>query len=97
MKGVCLFFMLSVGILMGCKDQGASSKEITTTISEDINLPAQLKEVMDAHGGLDTWNKQRSMSYEMVTKDKKEKQYIDLRDRREVINTGDYSMGFDGE
>ena len=77
----------------GCKPKALPS----VYEKEKINIPEELRSVMDAHGGLSTWKSMRSMSYEMGADEDVEKQYIDLWDRRELIETTDYSMGYDGK
>ena len=92
-----LRYCFSIGILtvllFACKGEAVKSAEV----KEELNIPVDVKKVLNAHGGIETWKAMRSMSYEMPKDDKVEKQFIDLWDRREMIETEEYKMGYDGK
>ncbi len=94
---IIMFLAISLSIL-ACKPSAPAAKENTQKVemATAVNLPSKLKKVMDAHGGMDAWNSMKSMSYEMGDDEDVEKQFVDLRDRRERIETADYNMGYDG-
>ena len=71
----------------------------STDTTEKIDLsqyPTELQSIFKAHGGLDLWNEQKGMSYEIVKEGQNEKQLIDLKDRRERIEASNITMGYDG-
>jgi len=80
-------------VVVSCKSEKVKP-EIETKKVE--HLPANLLAVINAHGGLERWSSKRALSYDVIHKEDIEKQYIDLRDRRELVVTNDYNMGFDG-
>jgi len=70
------------------------SKQQEVQVTEPtISYPEAFTKVMDAHGGLDTWKSYRTLSYDMG----EEKQTIDLHDRRELIKSQNFTMGYDGD
>lgn len=62
-----------------------------------MGYPEALKRVFEAHGGLDAWKAQRTLTYEMPKESLSETHTIDLKTREDRIDTEGYSMGFDGE
>lgn len=64
---------------------------------DEKKYPEAIAAVFDAHGGLDTWHKMNSLSYEIVKPTATEKQTIDLKSRNDLIETDNYAIGFDGE
>jgi hypothetical protein len=59
--------------------------------------PAELVKMWDAHGGLDTWKKMSLLTYHFASGEKKEIHFIDLNNRKVLINGDGYDIGFDGE
>ena len=86
--------LLCFCFLVACKE--APKVEAPKMDKTEKALPSYVSAVMDAHGGLDRWNKMTSMSYVMEKSSGDEKQSIDLRDRRELVQTDDYQLGYDG-
>lgn len=62
-----------------------TAEAVVTTTAPNANLPANFKQVLDAHGGLAAWKEFRELSYSMPKGEGKEFQLIDLQDRREYI------------
>ena len=91
------FYLGIIAIAIGCQS-GTSGKNVAdaASVKAEVNYPAPLLKVFDAHGGLDQWQKMLAMSYEIVKTGGNEKQFIDLMDRREKIEAPDFTMGFDG-
>lgn len=84
----CLFSFLALVLLMG--QSCTSTKSLTKAIPSDIDA------VMDHHGGMQEWNRYKSMSYEIVKEKGNEKQMVNLHDRRERIEGSNFTMGYDG-
>ncbi len=83
-----------------CK-QNAKQEETKTVIDTKIaetpkKYPKALQNVFDAHGGINNWKEERTLSYELPKPDAKETQTIDLWSRKDRVDTDNLSIGFDG-
>lgn len=97
-KLALVVFTLSV---FSCKD--ISKKEQEVKISENDTsesvikkYPEALEKIFNAHGGLDSWQEYKTLSYEIPKEKNKEIHTIDLYSRMDVISIGGVEMGFDG-
>lgn len=94
---IILFAFFS--LCLACNPPAEKQTETTTT-APTIDLtkyPTALQKIFAKHGGLEQWNKMRAMSYEMVKEGENEKQFIDLKDRREKIEGNNFITGYDGK
>lgn len=91
--------------LLGVTSCKEAPKE-TSVASEKLKMeketpkkeyPEALTKVFDAHGGLDTWKKKRTLTFTIPEPDVAEIHTIDLYDRRDKIEMPTTSMGFDGD
>ena len=99
MKNQILFFTLSL-VLFSCNEKTSKPKEVdtnTNSISAENIYPEALIQVFEAHGGLKSWKKQRTLTYTIPKPDNPEIHYTDLLSRKDKIETPSYEMGFDGE
>ena len=97
-----LYLLLFTIIASACKNEVKSEiptitkeiekEQITTSI-----YPETITKVFDAHGGIDNWNKMKMLSFTMEKPDGKEVTTINLKTRAELIDTPDYTMGYDGK
>lgn len=55
-----------------------------------------LTKAFEVHGGIDNWDKFRTLTFEIVGEEENEKQVIDLRNRKVNVSTSNYTIGFDG-
>ena len=53
--------------------------------------------ILDYHGGIDQWQKMKSMTYEIVKEGGNEKQQIDILRRKERIEGNNFLTGYDGQ
>lgn len=85
MKKIIAIFVLTA-ILISCK---SSEKK------EDVykNYPENVAKILKKHGGLDTWNMLQVLSFNKG----KEAHTVDLHSRKTVINSPNYSLGFNGK
>ncbi|MDN5203216.1 DUF6503 family protein [Fulvivirgaceae bacterium BMA10] len=60
------------------------------------NFPEEFASALKAHGGFETWQKYKTLEYDLVKKDGGDHQMIDLQDRRVLLNNDTYKIGFDG-
>lgn len=57
------------------------------------NYPENIANVLKKHGGLDNWKKLQVLSFNKG----EEAHTVDLHSRKTVVNTPNYSLGFDGK
>jgi len=94
---ILLFFV----VVLACKqtpktEQVEESAPKEVTVSKSV-YPDALVKVFDAHGGLEQWKKQRTLSYVLPKPELSETHTIDLWSRKDRIDTEQFSMGFDGD
>jgi hypothetical protein len=93
LNSYCSTVILTIIIcLFSCKPETIEKIEVDLS-----QYPDDIQKIFEAHGGLDNWAIQKSMSYEIEKDGQNEKQIIDLKDRRERIEAADFKMGFDGK
>lgn len=74
-----------------------TSKTETTTV-EQKEFPAFFQKVLDAHGGLETWNKMNTLKFSSTRRAPITNYTIDLKNRKEIIEAeGKYTLGNDGK
>lgn len=84
-----------------CKNESKpDSKETLDSISKDeittSIYPETITKVFDAHGGIDQWNKMKTLSFSIKRDGGNEVTTTDLKSRMELITTPNYKMGYDG-
>lgn len=88
--------LVTVLFLYSCND--STVKEATSEkVDYYKNIPAELKPVFEAHGGLEKWNEMQALTYSFLRGEKDEVQKMDLRNRKARIEGKGYTIGFDGE
>ena len=85
MKKLAVLFLVAI-VSVSCKTE--PKKEI-----KKENFPAELARVFEKHGGIDTWRKARTLSFNLG----EEAHTSDLWSRKIVVNSPKYSMGYDGK
>ena len=87
--------------MTACKnDQKKEATDINDIKHDDITTsiyPESITKVFDAHGGIDTWNKMKTLSFTMNKPFGKEVTTTNLTTRAERIETPNYTIGFDGK
>lgn len=96
MKNVLLIFTLLL-TFAACKNEPTTTETTTTPPADLTKYPAALQKVFAKHGGLDTWNKMQALTFEIVDSLGNEKTQTDLHNRRERIESPDFTMGYDGD
>ncbi|MFK7809692.1 MAG: DUF6503 family protein [Saprospiraceae bacterium] len=94
------FILLFVTVLLGCEQTEAPKQETTSPVAETINLdryPEALQKVFAKHGSLERWNEMNALYFEIEKEEGNEKTSVDLKDRRERIETTDFITGYDGK
>ncbi len=90
MKKLALLIVITV-ISFGCKNE--AKKEVVKEEIATKEYPKALSAIFEKHGGIDNWDKMKTLSYGL----KAEEHTTDLHSRKTVINSSDYSLGFDGK
>ena len=96
----------TIGILIllititACQDK-AAKKETPTTEAEATEVKAShpkiMRDILQAHGGIEHWRSKRNLIFEIPRTDYNEKHTVDLYSRKDRIDTPAYTMGFDGK
>lgn len=58
--------------------------------------PQTLQKVLNAHGGLDTWDRYKTLSFTIPSEPVSETHTIDLHSRKDQVQRGSASLGYDG-
>ncbi len=90
---------------LSCKDaqKETNSNSTLPVIDKIVSIEiiggpvANIKRVFEAHGGLDTWKKQKTLVYDLPKPDFTETHSIDLISRKDKITSANHTMGYDGE
>lgn len=90
-------------LIIGCKDVPQKTTENNAIVvnteevlTKDDRYPEAFRNVLNAHGTLAKWKTKETLSFEMPKPNQNEIHTIDLKSRRDRIDLGDISMGFDG-
>jgi hypothetical protein len=82
-------------MIVSCKNEPkkeVSKKEAEKEVKKE-NFPDELGKVFQTHGGIDTWRKLQTLSFNID----EEVHTSDLHSRKIVINSPKYSLGFNGK
>ena len=99
----CVIVLLSVAfVFLSCqekeKETPPKSEVSSASGSNEVErYPVELQKVFKAHGGLEHWKRQRTLSFVIAKPENAETHIIDLNSRKDKIETEQYDMGFDGE
>lgn len=99
MKFIVSFFILSLFVISCNQKKTHQIAEQPATVSKDLpvkNYPETINTIFEAHGGLENWRKQRTLSYVLPKPGNPEKHTIDLSKRFDKITSEDFDLGFDG-
>jgi hypothetical protein len=92
--------LLIIVLFSACKNEKQTESTVVNEVKkEDIITsiyPESITKVFNAHGGIDTWNTMKLLSFTMEKPNGKEVTTLNLKTRAEVIETPDYKMGYDG-
>lgn len=92
-----LFFLFAISIsLLACQDAPAEATTATEETPARV-LPASFTKVLDAHGGLEQWQKMQTLTFDRVNSAGNEKIFVNLKSRHDKIEAPNFKMGFDGE
>lgn len=89
-------FLLAQSCTEHRHEHATSEKETAQHAIDESKYPENLLKVFGAHGGLNLWNQQQSMAFEIVKEPKNEVHIIDLKSRKDRVEGANFKMGFDG-
>ena len=93
-------FLLLLVLLISCKETTETKKEVIKTkeLSVETKIyPENISKVFKAHGGLETWNAMKHLVFEMEIAGGREVTSTDLKNRKTLIETDKFKIGFDGD
>jgi len=99
MKTLTFAFLVSI-FYFSCNSHADKPSPSPTESLTELDLtkyPEALQKIFTKHGSLQHWNKMNAMSYEIVKEDGNEKQFVDLKNRREKIEGNNFITGHDGK
>ncbi|WP_452599513.1 DUF6503 family protein [Pontimicrobium sp. MEBiC01747] len=73
-------------------DYAKETLDVSTTV-----YPENITKVFNAHGGIDKWNKLGALVFEIEKPDGNEKTTTALKSRKSLIETKDYTLGYNGK
>lgn len=102
MKKIVILILLSV--FTGCQEKseklnGKEERSMATSKKEmSVNqYPADFAKVLEAHGGIDQWKKEKTLKFTIGNPGDAEQHIVDLNHRMDKTITLDYEMGYDGK
>lgn len=98
MKKILVF--LAAILIVACKNESSKTTEVSEIKKEDVTTsiyPENITKVFDAHGGIDNWNKMKTLRFSINKPNGAEVTTTNLKTRAELIDTPTYTAGFDGE
>ncbi|WP_299437414.1 DUF6503 family protein [uncultured Aquimarina sp.] len=103
MKKISLL-LIAISTIISCKEVSKAEKEIVSEapVEETIpdrskDFPADIAAVFTAHGGIQTFDQQNTLVFELANPEGNEKHTTDLKTRHARIETDKFVIGFDGE
>ncbi|WP_062543056.1 DUF6503 family protein [Rufibacter tibetensis] len=94
MKETLNILLVAFVLLTGCQSAGNKMPQKSGKAPEH---PSYFKNVLQAHGGFERWNKLGSMQFQLMSNGKTETQLIDLKNRKDLIKADNYTIGYDGK
>jgi len=100
MKNILVLSVLILS-LSACKNEKKEST-VTETIVADVlteatpAYPETMRAIFEAHGGTDAWKKMQTLRFDIPKENDTEKHTVALQDRRSLIETDRWSIGYDG-
>lgn len=92
-------FILVLLLIVSCKRQPQDDVDYVEEKVEVVTsaYPENITKILNAHGGLEQWNKMLHLTFSIEKETVEEKTITDLKSRKSLIKTDAFSLGFDGE
>lgn len=92
-----ILLSLFIGIV-SCNSKTKKTAAVPEETETATVYPDNVAQVLDAHGSLTNWNTFQTLSYTLVKgEDQKETQTIDLHTRKDRLEIGTATLGYDGQ
>ena len=91
--------ILLVWILFSCSspEQEQQAEQVKPQETVRTDYPKTMQMIWNAHGGLEQWRNMKSLYFEIPGDPENERNYVQLKDRRDRIEGNNYTMGYDGD
>ncbi|MFS4456635.1 DUF6503 family protein [Maribacter sp. 2304DJ31-5] len=94
--------LIFLSLFLACKENPKHQNTATGTVEIEKTEPAKsypeaLHAIFEAHGGLDLWKQQRTLTFDLPKPDAPETHTIALSSRKEKIASPKVTMGYDGD
>ncbi|QLE00318.1 hypothetical protein HX109_01610 [Galbibacter sp. BG1] len=89
MKNLIAIAFLAI-LIVACASEEKKEKEVSVNLDQ---YPPKLVKVLEAHGGLETWNKQKLLKFSKG----EEIHTIDLSNRKSLVVSPKYTLGYNGK
>lgn len=97
--------ILSTAIILliaSCQSQDQEAKISAGPVAVEAvdpykDIPVELKNGLEAHGGLQLWKSFSTVGYDLIKNGNKEHQLIELQSRKVLLTSDTYKVGFDGK
>ena len=84
-------------LLVACQNVEKTAENAVTAVAK-VQLPKALAAGIEAHGGMEQWQKMQTWAYTIERNEKPERHFIDLKTRKVLLKQeGVYTLGFDGK
>lgn len=86
-------------LAFACGESNPETQETNSaeTTSAETTYPEAVSRVLEAHGGIDAWKTQRTLTYTILRENGQEIQTTDLWNRWDKIDMPNGMLGYDGE
>lgn len=91
MKKIVILIAVVIA-LVACKNK-PQKETVKQEVVKEVKYPKVLEKVLEKHGGIAQWKKMKTLSFTL----KNEEHTTDLHSRKTVVNSPEYSLGFDGK
>ncbi|MEO0340372.1 MAG: DUF6503 family protein [Bacteroidota bacterium] len=95
MKNLLFLFILAVS-LVACQDAATENTSTEDQAAAERVLPSAFTKVLEAHGGLEQWEKMQTLTFDRANSAGNEKIFVDLKSRHDKIEAPSFKMGYDG-
>lgn len=93
-----ILLLLVIFSLAACKNDTNKPREVSSYVERIQNrFPSTLQKVFNAHGGLSNWKSTNTIAFSIDSLGNTETHTADLKSRKILIESDNYSLGFDGE
>ncbi|MGB3776031.1 MAG: DUF6503 family protein [Leeuwenhoekiella sp.] len=100
MKLVYLLGMSTI-LFLSCGEKKVEMEEKSSAlldkVQETSNYPENMKIIFEAHGGIARWKNMNSLYFERAMGEDFEKTTVDLKTRKSITETNNYTLGYDGD